>query len=625
MVNIEKLGSSPTSSADAESAGLLDGVNGLDSFDIDAAIAEAAKAANEAVVANGTANNIVPEDLAALISFASEQAQGSGSTEMSPAVLSTSESAMRATNLALQTMQRNQYHPTTVQQNTNGTTNGQHVPHQPQQQAAQQPTQQQPYYAYSQQANGGVQQAQGSDRVELPPGQHASSEILYERARQAAAARSSTHARREGSHSTRRPWSPEEEKALMMGLDMVKGPHWSQILSLFGQQGRISTILADRTQVQLKDKARNLKLFFLKTNSEMPYYLQCVTGELKTRAPTQAARKEAEERARLTSDPEDQARVSATMALGSLHNGNQARPQPKPSPSKPGAPGQAVHHSHSHPSPAHASQLQRTASGHVLAHSPGHSMHNSQHVQLAQAAQKTHVPGQPSHPHHVQQVAPRPPHHAQNQVPLKPQPNNQPSLQPQTPQQHTMHNHQRPGGPVQQQASLHQQQQQRPQHPQQSQPQRPQQQHQQQHQHLHQQQRPVQPQPQQHASQASPHHPQQKPIQPQPSQQQPQHHQSPHPQLHRQPTSTVHAQAQAPQQAQAQGHGQAQVHAQAAAASAPPKPDHEIKHEPLNEEEAGLLKLRDFMREETTAESQDHRLEAALLAASAAAGAQPSK
>ena len=77
----------------------------------------------------------------------------------------------------------------------------------------------------------------------------------------------------------------------MAGLDLVKGPHWSQILTLFGPHGTISDILKDRTQVQLKDKARNLKLFFLKTNSEMPYYLQAVTGELKTRAPTQAARK----------------------------------------------------------------------------------------------------------------------------------------------------------------------------------------------------------------------------------------------------------------------------------------------------------------------------------------------
>ncbi|KAF7530485.1 hypothetical protein G7054_g9548 [Neopestalotiopsis clavispora] len=635
MGNIEKLGSSPTSvSADAESTGLFDGVNGLDSFDIDAAIAEAAKAASEAVGTNGTSNNVVAEDLAALISYASEQAQGSGSTEMSPAVLSTSESAMRATNLALQTMQRNQYHPTTVQQSTNGTSNGQHVSHQPQQQAAQQPAQQQQYYAYSQQANGGVQQAQGSDRVELPPGQHASSEILYERARQAAAARSSTHARREGSHSTRRPWSPEEEKALMMGLDMVKGPHWSQILSLFGQQGRMSTILADRTQVQLKDKARNLKLFFLKTNSEMPYYLQCVTGELKTRAPTQAARKEAEERARLTSDPDDQARVSATMALGSLHNGNPARPQPKPSPSKPGIPGQVGHHSHAHPAMSHASQLQRTASGHVAAHSPTHSVHNSQHVQLAQAAQKNHVNGQPAHTHHMQQVAPRPPHHAQNQVPLKPQPSQQPPLQPQNAQQQTLHNHQRAANPVHHQTSLHQQHQQhqRLQHTgqPQSQAQRPLQQQPQQPP------RQVHPQPQQHASHTPLQQQQQKPLQPQPAQHQPQpqHQPQTHSHLQHQPTSTAqthnqHAHAQTPQAQQAQP--PVQPHAQAPAqsqtpAAAPPKPeDHGIKHEPLNDEEAGLLELKRFMSQENSAESQDQSIEAALLAASAAVAAQPTR
>lgn len=109
----------------------------------------------------------------------------------------------------------------------------------------------------------------------------------------------------------------------MTGLDMVKGPHWSQILSLFGINGSITDILRDRTQVQLKDKARNLKLFFLKTNSEMPYYLNSVTGELKTRAPTQAARKEAEERARQTS-VEDQTKLQSIMAMS---NGLQHSPQ----------------------------------------------------------------------------------------------------------------------------------------------------------------------------------------------------------------------------------------------------------------------------------------------------------
>lgn len=152
---------------------------------------------------------------------------------------------------------------------------------------------------------------------ELPPDQSSPTSVLYERARQAAVAKSSNTARREGIHSTRRPWSSEEEKTLMLGLDMVKGPHWSQILSLFGPNGTISDILKDRTQVQLKDKARNLKLFFLKTNSEVPFYLRSVTGELKTRAPSQAARKEAEEKARQNQEEEKQ-RFQGLMALSSI-------------------------------------------------------------------------------------------------------------------------------------------------------------------------------------------------------------------------------------------------------------------------------------------------------------------
>ncbi|KPM40368.1 hypothetical protein AK830_g6195 [Neonectria ditissima] len=178
---------------------------------------------------------------------------------------------------------------------------------------------QHPYYSYTQHVPEPQPPPPGPGE-NLPPNQTFPSAILYDKARQAALSKSSAHTRREGLHSTRRPWTQEEEKALMAGLDMVKGPHWSQILTLFGPNGTISDILKDRTQVQLKDKARNLKLFFLKTNSEMPYYLQAVTGELKTRAPTQAARKEAEERARMNSE-EEQARIQGIMTLaGGLQN-----------------------------------------------------------------------------------------------------------------------------------------------------------------------------------------------------------------------------------------------------------------------------------------------------------------
>jgi protein TBF1 len=103
-------------------------------------------------------------------------------------------------------------------------------------------------------------------------------------------------ARRPNAPSPRRPWTQEEEKALLDGLERVKGPHWSQILALYGAGGSISEVLKDRNQVQLKDKARNLKLFFLKSGVEVPGYLKRVTGELRTRAPGQAARRERERR-----------------------------------------------------------------------------------------------------------------------------------------------------------------------------------------------------------------------------------------------------------------------------------------------------------------------------------------
>ncbi|KAJ5279355.1 hypothetical protein N7478_004727 [Penicillium angulare] len=147
-------------------------------------------------------------------------------------------------------------------------------------------------------------------------------QVLYERARMAASAKSSPTSRKTGLPSQRRPWTTEEENALMAGLDRVKGPHWSQILAMFGPGGTISEALKDRNQVQLKDKARNLKLFFLKSGIEVPYYLKFVTGELKTRAPAQAAKREARERQKKQGE-EDKAHVEGIkgmMALAGAHS-----------------------------------------------------------------------------------------------------------------------------------------------------------------------------------------------------------------------------------------------------------------------------------------------------------------
>jgi hypothetical protein len=88
----------------------------------------------------------------------------------------------------------------------------------------------------------------------------------------------------------RRPWTREEEKALRHALEL-KGPQWSTILELFGNGGKISEALKNRTQVQLKDKARNWKMFFLKSGLPVPGYLQRVTGDLEREDRTRNNRK----------------------------------------------------------------------------------------------------------------------------------------------------------------------------------------------------------------------------------------------------------------------------------------------------------------------------------------------
>lgn len=88
--------------------------------------------------------------------------------------------------------------------------------------------------------------------------------------------------------STRQPWTKSEEDALLAGLARVSGRYWSRILALYGRGGSVSEVLKDRNQVQLKDKARNLKLWYLKTGREVPECLQGVTGELRKRGGVRA-------------------------------------------------------------------------------------------------------------------------------------------------------------------------------------------------------------------------------------------------------------------------------------------------------------------------------------------------
>ncbi|KAK0364232.1 TTAGGG repeat binding factor [Friedmanniomyces endolithicus] len=90
------------------------------------------------------------------------------------------------------------------------------------------------------------------------------------------------------SSTIRQSWTKPEEDALLAGLEKVNGPHWSQILALYGRGGSVSEVLKDRNQVQLKDKARNLKLGYLKMGKDVPVALRGVTGELRKRGGARA-------------------------------------------------------------------------------------------------------------------------------------------------------------------------------------------------------------------------------------------------------------------------------------------------------------------------------------------------
>lgn len=79
--------------------------------------------------------------------------------------------------------------------------------------------------------------------------------------------------------SSRSAWSKEEEECLIEGLKTT-GPSWTRILNLYGPGGKVNEILKNRNQVQLKDKARNWKLSFLKKKTPLPEYLTKVTGKL---------------------------------------------------------------------------------------------------------------------------------------------------------------------------------------------------------------------------------------------------------------------------------------------------------------------------------------------------------
>jgi hypothetical protein len=113
----------------------------------------------------------------------------------------------------------------------------------------------------------------------------------------------------------RKAWTKSEEDALLAGLSCLRGPYWSRILALHDMGGSIDDALKDRNQVQLKDKARNLKLGYLKAGKELPECLQGVTGMLENRGGVRV-------KAALAAARVAEAENTASRFIGSLNHGN---------------------------------------------------------------------------------------------------------------------------------------------------------------------------------------------------------------------------------------------------------------------------------------------------------------
>ena len=76
-------------------------------------------------------------------------------------------------------------------------------------------------------------------------------------------------------------WTPLEERCLKEGIERVQGPHWNQILILFGQRGTISNTLSSRRPLDLKRKVRNLLLAFQQSGRDIPTWLQLADSQPK--------------------------------------------------------------------------------------------------------------------------------------------------------------------------------------------------------------------------------------------------------------------------------------------------------------------------------------------------------
>ena len=69
-------------------------------------------------------------------------------------------------------------------------------------------------------------------------------------------------------------WTETETIALEEGLRKLKGPFWTELLSLYGQGGKINQVLSEKTRSDLYDKTKSVYQEFLDSGREPPEYLK---------------------------------------------------------------------------------------------------------------------------------------------------------------------------------------------------------------------------------------------------------------------------------------------------------------------------------------------------------------
>ena len=74
-------------------------------------------------------------------------------------------------------------------------------------------------------------------------------------------------------------WTQAETIAFEEGLRKVEGPHWREILGLYGRKGKVNQVLKDRTPGDLYDEAKSLRQEFVDSGREPPDYLKPFTKQ----------------------------------------------------------------------------------------------------------------------------------------------------------------------------------------------------------------------------------------------------------------------------------------------------------------------------------------------------------